>query len=118
MCNIRNKTSYPSEGQQPLLTPKTMCRYKYRTYMEPNKKFRKEAQTVRKKANSFKLLTGETGGSYFSTKMDASRQDCAIPPCHGFYLLLQMSSNTKNKDSLSKQLSINLIEFTPIQKYM
>jgi hypothetical protein len=47
--------------------------------MEPNKKFRKEAQTVKKKANSFRLLTGETGGSYFSTKMDASRQDCAIP---------------------------------------
>jgi hypothetical protein len=95
--------------------------YKYRTYMEPNKKFRKEAQIVKKKANSLRLLNRETGGSYFSTKMDASRQDCATPPCqfprHGFYLLLQMSSNIKNKDSLSKQLSINLIEFTHVIKF-
>jgi hypothetical protein len=30
--------------------------------MEPDKKFRKEAQIIKKKANSFRFLTGETGG--------------------------------------------------------
>jgi len=62
------------------------------------------------------------GESYFSTKMDASGQGSAIPPCqfshHVLYLLPQMSSNIKNEDLLSKQLNLNLIDIYPIQKNM
>ena len=63
------------------------------------------------KGSSSTVLTGDMGESYFSTKMDASRQGSAIPPCqfshHVLYLLPQMSSDIKNEDLLSKQLSIN-----------
>jgi hypothetical protein len=63
---------------------------------------------LRKRQTHQRVLTGDMGGSYFLTEMDASRQGCAIPPyqfCRrALYLLPQMSSKIKKYEQLSKRL--------------
>jgi hypothetical protein len=77
-----------------------------------------ENSNCKKRENPSRVLTGDMGGSYFLTKMDASRQGYAIPPCRfsrrALYPLPQMSSNIKKYE----QPSISSIDIYPIQKYV